>query len=100
MAGAAESLADYGLAHLYLGNKRQAITLLRQAVERFQEAGNLTFAVRAKKRLALAYLKAWHPLLATRELEDAYDMASKHQIFDQIAPVMELLHRVRMIKRL
>jgi tetratricopeptide (TPR) repeat protein len=99
-AAAAESLADYGLAHLQLGNKRQAISLLRQAVERFQETGNLTFAVRAKKRLALAYLQAWHPFLAMQELEDAYEMASKHQIFDQIAPVMELLHRVRKIIRL
>jgi hypothetical protein len=35
-----------------------------------------------------------------RELEDAYEMASEHQVFDQIASVMELLHRLRKITRL
>jgi tetratricopeptide (TPR) repeat protein len=90
----AESLADLGLAQLELGNNRQAVSLLRESVERFGSAGNVTFCVRAKKRLALAYFRAWRPNSAARELREAYDMAYQHQIFDQIAPIMELLHRV------
>ena len=92
-ASVAESLADVGLAHLHLGKLRQAIPLLRESVDRFEAEGNVTFGVRARKRLALEHLRALRPGDAIRELNRAYDLASDHQIFDQITPVMERIHR-------
>jgi tetratricopeptide (TPR) repeat protein len=93
----AESLSDLGLAYLHLGKHGQAISLLREGVERFKADGNVTFGVRAKKRLALAHLRSLHPGRAIRELNQAYDLAYEHQIFDQITPIMELVHRASQV---
>jgi tetratricopeptide (TPR) repeat protein len=93
-SSAAEALADVGIAYLYLGKVRRAISLLQESVERFEEDGNITFGVRARKRLALAHLRSLHPRQAVRELNRAYDFAYEHQIFDQITPAMEFIHRL------
>ena len=92
--GVGEALADLGLIHLKLKNTRQAVALLRQGTEMLQSAGRHDFAIRAKKRLALAYLQTFHPYRAFRELCEAYDMAQERQVYDQITPLMEMVHRL------
>src|SRR5260370_30246008 len=85
----AEALADIGYAQMELGNAKAAVKLLKESVQRFASAGNVTFVLRAKKRLALAYLRSFQPNDAARELNEAYDLAQDHRVFDQIAPIME-----------
>jgi hypothetical protein len=57
-----------------------------------QIAGRQDFLIRAKKRLALTYFRAFHPYRAFRELCEAYDMAQERQVYDQITPLMETVH--------
>lgn len=92
--GAAEAAADVGLAHLYLGNRRLALRLLKEGVGALEASGSRTFAIRARKRLALAQLKSGHPFIAVRELCTAYENAVEHQIYDQITPLMESAHKI------
>lgn len=92
--GVGESCADLGLVHMRLGNLPLALRLLREGVASLDAAGSHTFAVRAKKRLALALLRSGHPVLAIRELSAAHDRAVENQIYDQITPLMHVLHRI------
>jgi tetratricopeptide (TPR) repeat protein len=92
--GAAEAAADVGLAHLRLGHRRLALRLLKQGVATLEASGSHTFAIRARKRLALAQLKSGHPVLAVRELCTAYESAIEHQVYDQITPLMESAHKI------
>ncbi len=57
-----------------------------------QSAGRHDFAIHAKKRLALVYLQTFHPYRAFRELCEAYDTARERQVYDQITPLMEVVH--------
>ncbi len=94
LKGVAESSADLGYAHMRLGNRRLALGLLREGVAGLESAGSPTFAIRARKRLALALLQSGHPVLAVRELSDAYESAVSNQVFDQITPLMQAVYRV------
>ncbi len=90
--GIGEALADLGLVHLKLGHTRAALLLFSEGTERLEEAGNFTFALRARKRLALAYLRSARPYRALRELCTAYDKAQEHKVLGQITPLMETIH--------
>lgn len=87
-----EALADLGLIHRRLGNTREALSLLRKGAEMLEGAGRYEFAIRAKKRLALSYLRTLHLHGAFRELCEAYDMAQERQVYGQITPLMEMVH--------
>lgn len=75
-----------------LGDHREACALLQDGVEQLQQAGSMPFAIRARKRLAEAYLRAWRPYSAFRELCTAYDMAEEYKVYGQITPLMEHVH--------
>jgi tetratricopeptide (TPR) repeat protein len=92
--GLGESLADLGLIHLRMGNVALAVRLLREGVANLEAAGSFPFAVRAKKRLAYALLRTGHPILAMRELSAAHETALENQIFDQISPTVDAVHRI------
>jgi tetratricopeptide (TPR) repeat protein len=89
-----EALADLGLVHMRLGNIRLASKLLQEGTAYLDNAGSYTFAIRARKRLALVRLLSGHPFLAVRELCTAHDAAEQHQVFDQITPLMEKIHHI------
>lgn len=90
--GVGEALADLGLIHLALGNTREARSLLREGTEMLESASRYEFTIRAKKWLALSYLRTLHPYRAFRELCEAYDMAQERQVYGQITPLMEMVH--------
>jgi len=92
--GIGEALADLGLVEAKLGNLREARRLFRQGMEMQEAAGRIPFAIMAQKRLAKAYLRSGHPILALNELCAAYDKAQEHQIFGQITPLMESAHEL------
>jgi tetratricopeptide (TPR) repeat protein len=90
--GIGEALSDLGLIELSLGRMRDARTHLREGAEMLRTAGDYPFAIRAQKRLALAHLRSGRPLMALRELWDAYDRAKERQVYAQITPLMEFTH--------
>lgn len=90
--GIGEALADLGLVHLRLGNTKEARRLLSEGTQRLEDAKNFTFAIRARKRLALAQLNGWRPDKALKELCTAYDIAQEHHVYGQITPLMETIH--------
>lgn len=85
-----EANADIALVHIRLGNNKDAIKLLRGSVAILEGAKSVTFALRARKRLAVALLKLVHPFQAWRQINTAYETAVKNQIYDQITPTMEI----------
>jgi len=93
VGGVGEALADLGLVRFKLGNAREARVLLQQGKEMLESAGRYEFAIRAKKRLALAY-RMRHPYRAFRELCEAYDMAQERQVYSQITSLMEFVHEI------
>jgi len=90
--GVGEALADLGLIYLRLGDIRKARSLLRAGAEMLANANRYEFAIRAKKRLALSYLRLLQPYRAFREICEAYDMAQERQVYGQITPLMEIVH--------
>ena len=92
--GLAEASGDLGFIHMRLGNLRLALKLLREGVAGLEAAGSITFTIRVKKRLAFALLRSGHPVLAIRELSAAHEQATAHQVYDQITPIMEAVHRI------
>jgi len=91
---AGEALADLGLIHLMLRNRREALRLLKDGVQLLENSGSFTFAIRARKRLALAQLKMGRPHKALKELCTAYDMAQERHVYGQITPLMETIHEL------
>ena len=59
-----------------------------------ETAGRHTFAIRARKRLALAQLRSFHPYQALKEICVAYDKAQEFQVYGQITPLMEWMHEL------
>lgn len=91
---AGEAKADIALVHMRCGNLREAVKLLRESVATLDDAKSTTFAIRARKRLAMALLRSGRPFHAWRELNTAYETAVKNQIYDQVTPTMEIANRV------
>lgn len=92
--GIGEVLADLGFIHLKLRNFRLARNLLKEGTRLLDEAGSFTFAIRARKRLALSHLVTACPLEALKELCSAYDSAQEHKVYGQITPLMEVIHKL------
>lgn len=90
--GLGEALVDLGKVQMKLGNLSEARRLLFQGLEMLEATERHTFAVRARKWLALSQLKSFHPKLAITELCKAYEHAQNHQIFGQITPLMETIY--------
>jgi tetratricopeptide (TPR) repeat protein len=92
--GIGEALADLGLIHLKLGNLRQARSLLTEGTRLLEEAGNFTFAIRARKRLSFSLLTTGHPVEALKELRSVFDSAQEHKVYGQITPLMETINKL------
>ncbi len=90
--GIGEASSDLGLMHLRLRNLKDASRLLARGVQLLDQAAVPTFAIRARKRLALSHLTTGHPLRALRELCSAYETAQKHHVYDQVTPLMKAIH--------
>jgi len=94
---AGEAKADVALVHMRRGDLRKAVTLLRESIATLDDAKSTTFAIRVRKRLAMALLRSGHPLQAWRELNGAFETAVKNQIYDQVTPTMEIANRIAMV---
>jgi tetratricopeptide (TPR) repeat protein len=92
--GIGEAKADIALVQMQRGSARQAVELLREGVAALEHAKSIPFAIRVRKRLALALLRSGHPFQAMRELSAAHESALTHQVYDQITPTMELVNRL------
>lgn len=92
--GLGEARSDLGLIQMKLGNFREGWMNLRDGAEMLETAGRYTFAIRARKRLAYAHLRSFHPVLALKEVCAAYDKAQEHEVYGQITPLMEWIHHL------
>lgn len=97
--GLGESLADIGLAQMRLGNLSLAVKLLREGVTSLEDAGNPTFAIRAKKCLGQALFLTGHPIQALRALNAVHEMALENQIYDQMTPMTDVAYRLVKVTR-
>jgi tetratricopeptide (TPR) repeat protein len=98
--GFVENQADIALVHVRRGNAHAAVKQLRESVAILEGAKSFPFAIRVRKRLAYALLRSWRPFEAWKELNKAYDMAVRYQVYDQIAPTMERANRLAVLLRL
>jgi tetratricopeptide (TPR) repeat protein len=92
--GAAEAGADVALVYMRRGKWAEATRLLRDSVLTLEAGGRIMFAIRARKRLAYALFKSFHPFDAWRELSATYEIALRHDAFDQITRSMEIAHEM------
>jgi len=90
--GVGEARADLGLIQIKLGEFREGRKNLLDGVAMLEAAERHGFAIRARKRLALAELRSFHPHSALKEICVAYDKAQEFQIYGQITPLMEWMH--------
>jgi tetratricopeptide (TPR) repeat protein len=87
-----EAEADIALVYMRRGELRKATALLREGLAKLERTGRLPFALRVKRRLAIALLKSGHPFQALDELEAAYELAMDKQIYDQVTKTVEIAH--------
>jgi hypothetical protein len=95
LGGVGEAKADLALIKIKQFGFREARNLLLEGVSMLDAAGSFTFAIRARKRLALAHLMSGHPRDALTVLLAAHEIAEANQVYDQITPLMETLSNLK-----
>jgi tetratricopeptide (TPR) repeat protein len=82
--------SEYGFAMIRHGDRtdrRHALELLIEGVEKLEEHPEKGFRVRARRKLAMGYLKTGKGMSAATHLALAYKDATAHGLFDQIGKI-------------
>lgn len=79
-ASIGETEAELGFAMLLSGDVKQGCALMERGVSAIATSDAYPFTVRARRKLAVGYALSMRPLLAWREISEAYALADVHGI--------------------
>lgn len=87
LQGVGEAKSELGYALVLAGARRRGLGLLEEGDELLTLDPPSGFAVRAKRKLGVGYLRCGAPRLALRTLAEAHQIAVHYGMLDQIGPL-------------